>query len=331
MEVGCSRKAFLEKTVRGGSIEKISEIFEESDYSDIINETFGVDKSSILHIAISESFSCKTDEILEKKLDFLIERKADPNFLDKYGNNLILHASKLDKIDILPYLFKICDRYHTNYYGMTLLHVAASRGHFSVLEKVKSMGGSLIEELVSKQTTQKFKKHFCIIGKTLEVDGWTALHFAAMGCHLRCIKWLMHNGANIKQTDSNQFTPVETLEKFSEQMSNSRRHKALQCIGALKADRTLAMRKNLYKSSIKKEPKGASPIQSARGQSETAKRSKVPNDDESFRRRERLSSSSRIIRHRISGYLEDHGLTTQIVLQILKGTLLMHYLKKKVI
>jgi len=114
-----------------------------------------------------------------------LERGLDPDTTDTKGNTLLMLAARLGHEDMVKLLIRWKARPdRRNAFGDTALGVACLEGHSGVAKLLVSAGASV------------------------NVTGWTALHYAAFGGNTDLVNYLLDNGANKDAVAPNGYTAL---------------------------------------------------------------------------------------------------------------------------
>eukprot|EP01132_Coremiostelium_polycephalum_P001195 gene1195-1508_t len=122
----------------------------------------------------------------------LVERGADPQYIDKRGYNALLHAAQYNQIHSVRYLIEKGLSVHSkDYQNHTAVHWAAYQGHYNMA---------------------RFFIHKGVDVNCVDSQGRTPLHWACLKGHKQVISMLCTEGADKKAKDQEGKTPYELAQ-----------------------------------------------------------------------------------------------------------------------
>ncbi|KAG2419123.1 hypothetical protein HFD88_002227 [Aspergillus terreus] len=127
----------------------------------------------------------------------LLDRKVSPN--EPYDAPPLIHAIQHKALDIVQLLYEYHVQGYVGEHGDTEIHVAASFGHLPILE--------FIWHQQQGDSGQRGNLH------RSNLSGQTPLHHAAASGSLDCVRFLLHEGADVNASADHGMTPLHCAAK----------------------------------------------------------------------------------------------------------------------
>lgn len=118
-------------------------------------------------------------------VEALLERGMDVNSTNRAGNTILMEATREGKTDIVNLLIARKVRFNAqNAAGDSAIMIGALTGRYEIVQQLRKAGARI------------------------DMPGWTALHYAAFGGHVRICQFLIAQGAPINAPAPNGTTPL---------------------------------------------------------------------------------------------------------------------------
>nr|XP_054774562.1 ankyrin-3-like [Lytechinus pictus] len=158
-----------------------------------------------------------------KIVEMLINHGSNVNKMADNGWTPLHAAVYSGRLDVVQYLISH-GATKTMFKGMTILYIAAQRGHINLIEYFATLGSDVNDGTDSGKTpflapcyngemdsVEMLVNHGAYINQS-DTNKWTQVHAAAQEGHLRVVTYLIKNGADTNTKDTDGMTPLQAAE-----------------------------------------------------------------------------------------------------------------------
>jgi len=174
--------------VKKGNLNEIIEYIDKYslDVSKIVDDNFR-------HTPLYYSTLIKDDDASLKVMNFFVDKKINPAYVDILNQTALFYAARENKINCFDiFLNYNCSINHRDQYGQTPLYYAAREGHLEATKKLIQLGAEINNE---------------------DNQGQTPIFYAAKQGHSEVCSYLITKGAKINIQDRHKQTPLLMAKK----------------------------------------------------------------------------------------------------------------------